>query len=119
MCACKFRSGPAPILVTQGFSTIISGSQFASGKTYEVFMFKRCVSRAKFQDKLATIKLDENTTLADKVITNEDVEKLSRYSDSGEDQVRWGVKIKDLLNQIVFTQDELDKSQCEVAFSND
>ena len=82
-------------------------------------MFYRCISEDKFLQALNTIKLDKDTTLGQKVKTDEDVKKLAKFSETGEDIQKWGINIKSLLGSIIFDQTELDNAQCKIAFSND
>ena len=119
MCSCKFKSGNVQALASQGFSTIIPTSQFSSDNTYATFKFYKCVSESKFKNALSTIKIDGNTTLADKVNTDEDIKKLALYADNGSGMQKWGVDLKQLLGSIKFNQSELDNAQCQIAFSND
>lgn len=87
--------------------------------TYGDFMFYRCINEQKFYDALSTVRIDNITTLKDKVKTNQDVKKLAWYADNGGDQQKWGISIKRLLKAIEFDQAELDNAQCRVAFAND
>ena len=120
MCACKFRRGNADILATQGFTTLIPSSSFLSGNTYYDFLFYRCISESKWNNALSTIRIDNNTTLSDKIKTDEDVKKLATYADNGQDVAKWNVRIKDLLGSITFEPSELENASCKrVAFSND
>jgi len=120
MCACKFKTGNKDFLVQQGFSNIIPASSFASGQTYEDFRFFMCINRNKVLKALSTIKLDDNTTLDTKIVTDEDLRTLVGYVDNKEDVQKWGVDIKKLIGSITFDQSEIDTAQCDVvAFSND
>lgn len=119
MCACAFKNGNRSVLMNQGFSTIISGSSFANANTYADFMFYRCVSEGKFLDALNTIQIDKDTTLGQKVKTQEDVKRLSNMADTGEDIKKWNINLKSLLGSIKFDQSELDNASCKIAFSND
>lgn len=118
MCACAFKSGSRQNLISQGFPTIISSYAFTSGDVYSIFMFKRCVSEAKFLNALSNIKVN-GTTLDKEIKTENDVKKLAEFSATGEDIKRWGVNVRSLLESINYTPDELNNAQCKVGFSKD
>lgn len=82
-------------------------------------MLYRCMNEKKFSDALATVRIDNTTTLRDKIRTREDIRKLAYYADNGIDMQKWRVNIKNLLKSISFDQAELDNAKCRVAFSND
>lgn len=120
MCACSFRSGSAPVLVKQGYSTVIASNSFSSGRTYETFMFYRCINEGKFLQALSTVRIDKNGTTLNKVIKKDtDVQQLAKWADTGNDRKVWGVDIKSVLGNIQFTNDEVNNASCKiVAFSN-
>lgn len=107
------------MLATQGYTTIIPAQDFISDVTYQDFMMYRCVNESKFLKALSNVKIDDSTTLADKVKTPEDVRKLSAYADNGQDILKWNVSIKDLLGSIEFNSKEKSNVKCQIGFSND
>lgn len=118
MCSlCSMRYGSGPALIAQGFTTIVPAQEFVDDETYQDFMLYRCASESKFLDALRTIKIDNTTTLADKVDTAEAVRKLATYADNGEDVKKWGVDLKKLLGSIRLTEKEKNKVECTMAFS--
>ena len=119
MCGCRFRSGNRQYLSTQGYSTIISSPSLVSGNTYSDFMFYRCISEPKFLSALSTIKDTDGVTLDKKIKTQEDVRKLADMVDKGGDKKYWNKSIKSLLGSINFTQSEINKAECSMAFAND
>lgn len=119
MCCGRFSYAGVDALKDQGFSTIIPQKQFLSDVTYSDFSFYKCVNEKKFYDKLAQVRVDNFSTLKDKVKNQDDVRKLSYYSDSGLDLRKWGTSIKNLLGSIVLDQSEIDNAQCKIAFAKD
>lgn len=119
MCACKWRQGATQQLQTQGFVSIIPRQTYLNEATYGDFRFYRCINPKKVEDALRTVRIDNVTTLADKVRTDQDVKKLAWYADTGGDMQKWGISIKKLLQSIRFDQPELDNATCRVAFAND
>lgn len=118
MCgSCAMRVANSSVLVEQGYTTIIPSQEFVSDATYQDFMLWRCMSESKFKNALATVRIDDKTTLADKVKTAQDVRKLATYADNGQDMAKWSVSLKSLLGSIKFSNKELNKAECNIAFS--
>lgn len=126
MCACAFRYGSNQDLVTQGV-TVLPSAAFTSGRTYETFMFYRCINEAKFLKALSSVRIVKNdgsekgvqTTLDKEVKTAEDVRKLANWVDAHKDTQIWGVDINALVRRIQFTNEESKNSLCKIGFSKD
>lgn len=118
MCSsCAARYANRQALIDQGSIIIIPSPTVDA--TYSDFMTYRCLSEVKFLNVLRTIKEDGDTTLADRVKTEDDVRKLAGYADRGEDLAKWNVSLKTLLGSIRFSPAERAKTSCQIAFSND
>ena len=119
MCCGRFVAAPIQTLQTQGFVDIIPRQTYLNDATYGDFVFYKCINSKKFYDALGTVRIDNATTLKDKIRTNEDIRKLAYYADNGIDMQKWSVSVKRLLKSISFDQEELDNAKCRVEFSND
>lgn len=125
MCVCAFKKGYSQTLVSQGFTNIIPSSSFGAGSKCSEFAFLHCVNADKVYEKLNTIKVKDlqgnQVLLGDWVKTNaqENLKALAKLSESGEDIKYYGVKLSDLLGEIVFTPEEIKESSCKIAFATE
>ena len=119
MCACKFKYGSNSVLQRYGITTPIPATDFSAGSTNASFQFIYCISPTKFNEKLSSIKVKapngkEEVLSAD---TRKDVEILAGLHDNNTDVKSWGIDIKERLETIKFTNEELNNASCKVGFN--
>lgn len=119
MCKCKFKYGSNSVLQRYGITHPIPVADFSAGSTNASFQFIYCISPTKFNEKISDIKVKapngkQETLSAD---NKKDVEILAGLHDNKTDVKTWGVDIKSRLEEIKFTQAELDNASCKVGFN--
>lgn len=114
MCACKYKIGSLSD-IAGNYETIIAAKDMASGNTAATFKYYYCVSPEKVNLALRSVFIKPGDPL--RINNQAEMEVLAKYHDTGEDIRLFNKDIKKVLSQIQFTQDEITKSECKVAFS--
>lgn len=113
MCGCGVNL--VPVGAASLYEYTIPVSEVQSGSTRANFKLKFCLSPEKVNQALSVIKVNGSDPL--RVSSMKDMEHLADYHDAGLDRKNYNQDINALLSKIVYTQEELSKSECNMALT--
>lgn len=113
MCGCS--ANIIPVADSLGYQYTIPLQEVTVKPTRAQFKYYYCISPTKVNQALSAIQVKPNEPL--RVGSMADMEQLADMHDRGDDIKYQNKDFLKLLNSIVFTQEELTKSECQVAFT--
>ena len=113
MCGCK--ANIIPVAQASTYQYTIPLQELTAKPTRAQYKYYYCVSPTKVNEALSIIQVKPNEPL--RVGGMADMEQLADMHDRGDDLKYHNQNFTQLLSGIVFTQEELNKSECSTAFT--